>query len=101
MEQAPAAFSAIFSSLIEDIRDELNELKQSNTSLIRKAETLEAAQDASKAAITTLENALQESQAEVEQLKTTTCNITASVKEARKESKALQSRLDTFVGEQR
>jgi hypothetical protein len=44
MDQAPAALSNIFGSAFNEIRDEVNELKQSNTSLLKKTEALEAGQ---------------------------------------------------------
>ncbi len=42
MDQAPAALSNILGSAFSEIREEVNELKQSNNSLLKKVEGLEA-----------------------------------------------------------
>ena len=45
MDQAPAALSNIFGSAFNEIREEVNELKQSKTSHVKKIEGLEAGQN--------------------------------------------------------
>ena len=60
MDQAPQALSNILGNALGEIREELNELKQSNTLLLKKNEALEAAHNQSTQAIFQLQGALKE-----------------------------------------
>jgi predicted nuclease with TOPRIM domain len=60
MDQAAQALSNIFGGALDEIREELNELKQSKTALLKKNEALEAAHNNSARVITQLQGALRE-----------------------------------------
>ena len=94
MDQAPAGLATIFTNLVDDIQEQLNELKQSHTSLLKKQETHEAEQKDSRATIERLDNALNASQSQLEEHKHTIEELSASLAVAREENKAMKERLD-------
>ena len=60
MDQAAQALSNILGSALDEIREELNELKQSNTAFGKRSEALEAAHGQSTGVIMQLQKALNE-----------------------------------------
>lgn len=58
MDQAPAALSNILGGALDEIREEFNELKQSNAALLKKVEALESANTKNVVAIRHLLQAL-------------------------------------------
>lgn len=82
MDQAPARLSAVFTDLVDDIREELNELKQSYHSVLKKYESLETRHEQS-------ELELSEHKENFEQL-------SASLADARQENKVMKKRIDAL-----
>ena len=129
MDQAAQAFSNILGSAVDEIREELNELKQSQTGLRKRSEALEAAHDQSTGVIVQLQKALNEALAhvqaartaydgdstliqqlwekikevrgEVEAQRMTNSHLTVSLAEARNEVAAVKLLLDAMGSGQR
>ena len=80
MDEAPQQLSAVFTSLIGGIRDEVNALKDTNTSLLAR--------------IATLEEAHTQSQSQLDEQKAVTAELTASLAHAHKEDTAIRQGLD-------
>ena len=129
MDQAAQALSNILGSALDEIREELNELKQSNTALVKRSEAFEAAHDQSTGVIMQLQKALNETlshaqaartahdrnstlnqqlwesfkevRGQVEAQSMTNSHLTVSLAEARNEVAAVKLLLDAMGSGQR
>lgn len=54
MDAIPAQMSAIFTTLVDDVQEQINELKQSQTSLLKEVDSIKSKQDHFQAAIEAL-----------------------------------------------
>lgn len=100
MDQAPAALSNILGSALDEIREEFNELKQSNTSLVKKHEELDAALVQSQTNTAALESQQTESMERIAELHealeaqaATSTGMRVSLTEVQNENSALRELL--------
>ena len=99
MDQAAAGFSAILTGLVDNIREELNELKQSNTTLIKKIDALEAQQTDAEMEIETLKDKVEELQAELEAQKALKTQFVTSLKEVQEKCSKVDGRFAMVGGD--
>ena len=90
MDQAPAALSAIFTNVFEEVRDELNELKQSYTSVLKTVETHEAYIGEMKQQSEATQTAQEHSQSQLETQQAQIVHLTTSLEEAREENRTMK-----------